>query len=394
MSKVLIINQHTLNFGDDIAGISLIQNLLKEKNIESIDIIYNTKGKLLIEDEKIRHNQDIMLKNIGYANLIKYFLFRKLGWKNFKNEPLKKMIDIINISDFIFVSPCGANIGIYKDWRFLIKLLIVITENKTPIFHLNTIGSSNSKLFDFFSKKVLKKSIIYVREKKSLEYIESLGLNAKFGVDTAFSFEDDSNIDRKNKIAFVPTILKNWHPNFKNIDIDELVFEKILPIIAEFSKERDLLVELIPHLKNEEEDEYYKKIISKFDELSTKVLYRKDINTVYEYNSAIKESQLVIGMRYHSIVLAVKNMIPFISLSYENKMQEVASYSEMPEYAFKLYEKDFDLVKLKEKLNEAFEKNTEISKTLEKVLYSKLIKLSRLPLEQLKSKKDGEKNEK
>ena len=32
--KVLIINQHTLNFGDDIAGISLIQNLLKYDNLE------------------------------------------------------------------------------------------------------------------------------------------------------------------------------------------------------------------------------------------------------------------------------------------------------------------------------------------------------------------------
>ena len=383
--NILIINQHTLNFGDDIAGISLLQNLLEFDDIQKINIIYNTKGKLLLDDDKISHNQDIMLKNIGYCNLIKYFLLRKLGWKKIKNKPLNKMLDIINSSDYIFVSPCGANMGIYKDWRFLVKLLIVINEGKTPIFHLNTIGSSKSKIFDFFAKIVLRKSIIYVREKKSLEYIESLGLNAKFGVDTAFSFKNDNEfIDKKDKIVFVPTILKSWHPNFKNIEIDDLVFNKILPIIAEFSNSKKLKIELIPHLKNEEEKEYYEIIEKKLKELDVSVVTRNDIDTVYKYNNAIKESRIVIGMRYHSIVLAVKNLVPFISLSYENKMQEVSEYSNKLDFAFKLYEKNFDLDLLKNKLDECYNNNEKISNELKDVLESKLIALSKLPLEQLK----------
>lgn len=383
--NVLIINQHTLNFGDDIAGIALLQNLLKIENIQKINIIYNTKGKLLLDDEKVCHNQDIMLKNIGYCNLIKYFLFRRLGWKKIKNEPLKKMLDIINSSDYIYVSPCGANIGIYKDWRFLIKLLIVVNEGKTPIFHLNTIGTSKSKIFDYFARKVLNKSIIYVREKKSLEYIESLGLTAKFGVDTAFSFESENRkSEKREKIAFVPTILKSWHPNFKNINIDELIFEKILPIVAEFSNSKKLLIELIPHLKNDEEKEYYTIIEKKLKELNANVIVRNDIDTVYKYNEAIRESKLVIGMRYHSIVLAVKNLVPFISLSYENKMQEVSEYSEKLDFAFKLYEENFNLELLKKKLEDAYKDNEKISSELKKVLNSKLIALSKIPLEQIK----------
>lgn len=383
--NVLIINQHTLNFGDDIAGISLLQNLLEIEDIQKINIIYNTKGKLLLDDEKICHNQDIMLKNIGYCNLIKYFLFRRLGWKKIKNEPLKKMLDIINSSDYIYVSPCGANMGIYKDWRFLIKLLIVVNEGKTPIFHLNTIGASKSKIFDYFATKILNKSIIYVREKKSLEYIESLGLTAKFGADTAFSFKSESKeSEKKEKIAFVPTILKSWHPNFKNINIDELIFEKILPIVAEFSNSKKLLIELIPHLKNDEEKEYYRIIEKKLKELNANVIVRNDIDTVYKYNDAIRESKLVIGMRYHSIVLAVKNLVPFISLSYENKMQEVSEYSEKLDFSFKLYEENFNLELLKKKLEESYKDNEKISNELKKVLNNKLIALSKIPLEQLK----------
>ena len=383
--NVLVINQHTLNYGDDIAGISLLQNLLEIEDIEKINIIYNTKGKLLIDDEKICHNQEVMLKNIGYCNLLKYFLFRKLGWKKIRNRPLKKMLDIINSSDYIYVSPCGANIGIYKDWRFLIKLLIVVNEGKTPIFYLNTIGASKSKMFDYFARKVLNKSIIYVREKKSLEYIESLGLKAKFGVDAAFSFKSESEVfEKKEKIAFIPTILKSWHPNFKNINIDELIFEKILPIIAEFSSDKKLTIELIPHLNNDEEKEYYTIIEKKIKELNANVIVRNDVDTVYKYNEAIRESKIVIGMRYHSIVLAVKNLVPFISLSYENKMQEVSEYSEKLDFSFKLYEKNFNLELLKEKLEEVYESNEKISNELKVVLNNKLIKLSKIPLEQLK----------
>ena len=163
-----------------------------------------------------------------------------------------------------------------------------------------------------------------------------------------------------------------------------MVFNKILPIIAEFSNSKKLKIELIPHLKNEEEKEYYEIIEKKLKELDVSVVTRNDIDTVYKYNNAIKESRIVIGMRYHSIVLAVKNLVPFISLSYENKMQEVSEYSNKLDFAFKLYEKNFDLDLLKNKLDECYNNNEKISNELKDVLESKLIALSKLPLEQLK----------
>lgn len=41
-------------------------------------------------------------------------------------------------------------------------------------------------------------------------------------------------------------------------------------------------------------------------------------------------------MRYHGCVLASKNFIPFYTFSYENKMNEVANYSQMKEYVINL----------------------------------------------------------
>ena len=234
------------------------------------------------------------------------------------------------------------------------------------------------------AKKVLKKSIIYVREKKSLEYIESLGLNAKFGVDTAFSFKDNEIVEKKQIIAFVPTILKNWHPNFKNVDVDRIVFKDILPIIAEFANSKKLPIQLIPHLNSIEEEEYYKRIVNEFNKLNVEVYYRRDVDNVYKYNKAIKESKLLLGMRYHSIVLAIKNQIPFIALSYENKMQEVCDYSNMSQYSFKLYDKKIDKDEIRKKLEYIYNNEENICKDLNEILEEKLIKLSRIPLEQIK----------
>ena len=59
--RIGIINQNTKNYGDDIAGITLIENLLKINDIESIELIYKMEGLLPIENEKINHNKHLKI---------------------------------------------------------------------------------------------------------------------------------------------------------------------------------------------------------------------------------------------------------------------------------------------------------------------------------------------
>lgn len=153
--KVVVINQYTENRGDEAAGTALVKNLLKNPNIDQIDIIYNSAYKLDIENPRVKHrNEDLRLKNAGRVGILNYLLFRKtlLNKISIANDTMNKMSKTIRDADYIYVTPCGASIGIYQDWAFLIRLLFVIKENKTPIFCLNTIGASGNKLFDFFSK--------------------------------------------------------------------------------------------------------------------------------------------------------------------------------------------------------------------------------------------------
>ena len=53
-------------------------------------------------------------------------------------------------------------------------------------------------------------------------------------------------------------------------------------------------------------------------------------------------------MRYHGIVIAAKNAIPFVSIAYENKMCEVSEYVNMKKQNIEIkcvtYEKLMDLM--------------------------------------------------
>ena len=63
-----------------------------------------------------------------------------------------------------------------------------------------------------------------------------------------------------------------------------------------------------------------------FVELKNKFKYKDEIVVIDENQSSdiqqeiIRRSDFVVGARYHSIVFAINNNVPFLSLSYEHKM--------------------------------------------------------------------------
>ncbi len=145
------------------------------------------------------------------------------------NAAMREMARTIRESDIIFVTPCGASIGIYKDWPFLIRLLFCLYEKKTPVFYLDTVGKSGDWLFDHLAAKVTKKSKMYVREKASFEYLKSIGVVAKQGVDTAFSLPPLYNQRSDRKIGIVTTQL-DWHPDFQGRTSTRYSFRKFFPV--------------------------------------------------------------------------------------------------------------------------------------------------------------------
>lgn len=385
--KIVIINQYTENRGDEAAGTALIQNLLKNSSIKKIDIIYNSAYRLDFDDERVIHrNEDLRLKNVGKIGILQYLLLRNsiLNRWSCANDTMLEMAKTIREADYIFVTPCGASLGIYKDWAFLIRLLFVIKEDKTPIFCLNTIGASGNKIFDFFAKKVLKKSKLYVREQRSQDFLKSLNLESQLGVDTAFSLLPLNKSRDMNRIGLVVTLL-GWHPEFKGRDMSKEVLEYTIPSVATFCLEKGYQIDIIPHIGSDEEMEYINKVKSvlRSNGMSQNAIQiRSDVKTSEEYDKAIASLRMMVGMRYHSIVLAAKNSIPFLALAYENKMKEVCRYTKCEENYINLQE-ELSLAHTLQQLENVDENIDEISRKLSKIYQEKLSVLSKLPLKEI-----------
>lgn len=361
--KILIVNQHTNNFGDDAAGTALVNRLL-QVGVKQVELLYCMPGCLPVNDNRVIHNHKLNVRQLRRKDFILYWIFG-ICRGNFIPGFVKKIQEY----DLIMVSPCGANLGIYKDWQLLFQDLIVVKSRKKLIFHLNTISSSGNKLFDNLVQFLCKRSYVYVREKSSQQYLKSKGILAKWGADSAFMLESKGEIQyEESRITFVPSDVWSWHVDFIGGNLDSYD-EMIIKPLAQFAQKYNKEICILMHTNYEDEKAFNEKTKLKLEKIAPglKVVV-PDVNTVYDYENYIRSSYMVVGMRYHSIVLAAKNAIPFIAISYEQKIKEVSSYTEQSNYCLDLkniyYEKSLISV-----LEEANDNHNEIKKKLEELQY-------------------------
>lgn len=331
-SKFAIINQHTDNYGDDCAGAAAIIAIKKYFDCD-VHVFYHDRtnnGKLSMPESGleytehngyvIRRRDTIMLalKAAGYPVSNAVF-----------SDTTNAFILAMKEMDQVFVSPCGANIGHYRDWWFLGRVLAAVAAGHTPIFHLNTLGSSGRKAFDWAAKVALNRSKLYVRESKSFNYLEKNKLSCVRGVDSAFSLPPPAEpISKANELVLVLTQLDRWFPAYQGMDSEKL-FKSIAISTADFAMKHGLTVRIIPHLHGvDEESSFNKKMAQAISTLAPKV--NVIVDEVYEnyktYEKRLAEATFVITMRYHGMVLSAKNRTPFAAISYEYKMDEAADY--------------------------------------------------------------------
>ncbi|WP_414052814.1 polysaccharide pyruvyl transferase family protein [Macrococcus animalis] len=387
--RICIINTHTNNFGDDAACVALAMQLRKEFPDAHLDFlyqIYEPSNPIPFEDENSTHYNNLVIFKQHMPEAIRYILSKKLPLLRPLNGDVKKTASIIRRADVVISAPCGANIGIYRDWIHLFRVLVAVEEGYKPILHLNTVGKSGNILFDKISKHVLKRSKVYVREGKSKREMDKWGIECEQGVDTAFSLPDrnvDLNIE-KEYMAFVPTKFDNWHKSYKNNPIDKKLENKMKEV-AEFVKENDLDIRIIPHLTGVNSEynllEEYKELLVEAGVNEKNIHVEKDCDTFWKYEDLIANAKLTLSMRYHGVIFSIKNYVPFLSLAYENKMLEACKYSKMTKYNFDI--KKIDNVDLKKQLNIVVKDSDKIKETL-KAERENLRNLSQLPVQNLK----------
>lgn len=335
--RLAIIDQPYCNRGDESAHKAFVRQLVKVFPNSNIDVIFR------ISNKDANAEMDVHLQNVKYLNLelgkfsnqiVKYTYYTHTTVLSYFYSPLYRFRKLLKKYDYVISAPGGMNMGGFCDWLHLWFFETARRLNIPTLYWGRSIGpffegNYQSKLFMKCSVKLLNYfSFIGLRDSISAKCAENLGVDSEEIVDSAFLERPNvivpekilQKIGGKEYIVYVPNEL-TWHPDFpKSVQsvIDDF-FLKIIDIVGDKYPNRKIV--MLPQTYKSSIDDYsYFKHLSELSKNQNIIVIDENQSSDIQ-QKIISESKLVIGARYHSIVFAINNNVPFISLSYEHKMK-------------------------------------------------------------------------
>ena len=352
--KIALLNQPLGNRGDESAHKAFIRTLIQKFPQAKIDVIFLNQKNELIEAMKVVN------KNIRYVNIrgLKVsvraeqfgLVFHCISIISFIHPVLKKFRKLLKEYDHVICAPGGICMGGFMNWDHIYQLLLAKSLGKSLIYWGRSIGPFSNEdfrhaLFMKYSTQILHyATFISLRDAKSLQIASHMGLPVISTVDSAFlevpsaTLPDNLIKSLKNTpyVVYVPNSL-TWHYRYNNVEqqkIDQFYYE-VFDLI--YSLHPDCKIVMLPQTYSTEiaDFEYFKHLSLTY---TTKNKSLCDIIVVDENQSSdiqqqiISKAELVIGARYHSIVFAINNNRPFVSLSYEHKMSGLLDTLDLTQY--------------------------------------------------------------
>jgi len=336
--NLTIINQPTNNRGDEAAHRSLMRSLNKTLPNAQICVLFigensNTVDQMTVYNENNTYlNIPRKIKGMGRFLPKVFTKYNVLGIANVFSA-YRHYIEVLKKSNLVLCAPGGICMGGFQNWTHIFFLLLAIKYNKNVIYYSRSIGpfpeiTKDNRIFKKRSIDILHRlKFISLRDTKSIQIADQLGIDCIKAIDTAFLdvpqvtlSEELRSIMNGDYVVFVPNSL-TWHHAYCNASQD--IIDNFYVLLAKkiLEQDKNLKIVMLPQIFNDSkicDEKYFQKLKSKIKDERIIVLpetYSSDIQ-----QKIISLSNLVIGTRYHSIVFAINNEIPFVALSYEHKM--------------------------------------------------------------------------
>lgn len=345
--KILIIEQPLNNRGDESAHRGLVYKLIKEYPDIKIKVLFYGRKDKDIEKFRVESCQ-VEYINIHLSQLvskyntriIKVLMMTRLTKLLYLQPGMLNVIKEYRNTDFVLCAPGGMNLGGFRDWIHQGFLLLAKYENKKIIYWGRSIGPfSNATYLDRLFKKRSIDLLNYfsftsLRDYKSQTIAKQLNVNYTPTIDSAFLRDVPFNVPKvildelkgNPYIVLVPNSLA-WHNNFKAYtfeDIQNFWVKMVNTLSKSYPNSKIVMLpQTIGYSKWLPDGEIY------FNKIKSESDCKKQIIVIDEkYGSDIQQAiiskaQFLIGARYHSVIFAINQGVPFISLSYEHKMNGV-----------------------------------------------------------------------
>ena len=251
--------------------------------------------------------------------------YTKKQFKHIRSVYTFKFQDIIGAiaKSNVLVSGGGSLLQDVTSIKSLIYYLLVISIGlflrKKVIIFAQGIGPIRSKFGQFLTKNILKHcDYVSVRDEKSLQLLNSWGINADLLCDPIFSTQTDCS--KKNNILAVQL------RDFKTMN-DDFIDRLAQKVVQDFS---DIEVEIYSF-----QDAIDKNICEKFEK-ALKMLRPELKTTLYtglsndEIIQKLAKAQYLIAMRFHAIIIGLVSRVKVLSINYDIKVEKISKEFNIP----------------------------------------------------------------
>ncbi len=337
--KIIIANAHSIaNPGDTAIVLGTIK-LLRDINPKSrITIV--SRSKMLDHDYYISEGCDVIA---SFPNA--EALYNKSTLKRVLSVP-KSLLTFNTLNKHIkssnLVLLCGG--GYYYSNRKYIPGLaffsnivpaLLAAHHKKPIVSLpQSYGPLRSKIAQYFFRQVLKKSLaIYSREVISVGYIaENYGsYNVSLCPDLAFYLTDHDAVSfpvrtRLGQTVNIGITVRKWGNN-KRTYINEIA-SAVKKIASMYPVRIKIIVQVRgPHEMDDDFDVSLELFKMLKKDLCDVEIYKKEPSfSIDELIKLYSSCDLVLGMRFHSVILAMCAHKPALAIGYQHKSQGILDF--------------------------------------------------------------------
>jgi polysaccharide pyruvyl transferase CsaB len=287
--------------------------------------------KAIVKDIK-ECNQKINIKVLSNNPFKTENMYPVTAVNRFK---ITEVLEAIKDSD-LFISGGGSllqDVTSTRSLLYYLALMFCARLCRKPIMvYANGIGPIDRKINRFFTKKILNKvDLITLRDKGSREYVESLGVknkNIHVTADPVFTLlpshpEEVNQIFKNEKIPrdkrIIGISVRQWKGSQNLVEVISKSIEYML-------KKYDVNIVLIP-MHYPEDLDISLDIQNRVQESGCYVM--KEKYSVEEIMGVIKELEIIIAMRLHSLIYAATQEVPIVGLSYDPKINGILKSLEL-----------------------------------------------------------------
>jgi colanic acid/amylovoran biosynthesis protein len=323
--KLLLIDQPIRNRGDESAHKALVRRLLQADRSITITVPYRYEKSamipMMVDDPRVEY---VQVKPGRYSykfRIIGQEYGLRIAW--LMDPAIRKMIRLYKKADLVLASPGGINLGGFQDWVHLFHLELAQYLRKPLAYFGRSVGpfpedSPKQQLFHKLSKEIISyMSFVSIRDRISDEFIPG----AVKTLDSAFLETPQAelpDLPEGKYVVFVPNEL-NWHYAYKGVGTKRIrnFYSDIAALIhARYPDHRIIyLPQLYMGRMPVECDRDFFMTICSGDDYVAPEDWSSDVQ-----QQVIRGASCLVGARYHSVVFAINNAVPFVALSYEHKI--------------------------------------------------------------------------